>query len=116
MKLKVLRGTTAHDTRPLCESCSHSRIIKGERLDDHITYCCYINDRIVPFKVLECNAWEEKNKVGMHEMAKMAWVITGDKKGGKPGFMSPNERKAAGVKVGNLTHGDTTYHVRDDND
>lgn len=116
MRLKVYRGTPRHSEYALCNSCSHSRIIKGERLDDQRTYCNHFAEEIeVPFKVLECNQWSEKNKANIQDMAKMAWVIA-PKKGDKPGFVSPKERKEYGVKVGSLTHGDTTYHIHGDDD
>jgi len=113
--MKVRGGTTRGDQSSLCKSCSSSHIIRGEKLDDEITYCFHYGERVrVPFKVLECNVWDDKSKASVHDMAKIAWIVNSDRKAGRAGFLSPIERKKAGLKIGDLKHGDTTYHTGDE--
>ena len=112
MKIKVDKGTPLHAARSLCETCSHSTIVKGEKLDEEVVVCHQIgmNGQRITFKVTECNSWEQKHRVRVSEMAKIAWIINTDTKVGPIGFMSPAKRKEKGIKVGDLETPDGTKH------
>lgn len=110
MKLNV-RGTRDGS---LCYSCRNSIVMRGDKLGEEKVACHYYGEsRIVPFhRIVECNQWESKVQTSVHEMAKIAWIVNPDRKQGKAGFLSPIERKAKGLKVGDLTdHAGTTYHM-----
>lgn len=117
MQIKVRGGTpNASNATSLCYSCREALIVKGSNGQAYV-YCraMHWNELRVRMIVVECNHYDNKAAPTVDAMAKIAYVINSDKKAGKIGFMSPAERKAAGLKIGRLTHGDTTY-LPDHND
>jgi hypothetical protein len=118
LSIKIRGGTARSDSESLCKTCRLALRIKGPRQDDEITICGHYGNQVpVPFTVVECNCWDDRTKADVHTMARMAWVVSSDKKGGKIGFLSPSERREKGIKIGPLSDADgTRWHGVDNED
>lgn len=97
MKLKIQRGTVTDTGRSLCESCRHSTIIRGHKLDHELTFCTKIRAEYddskgrVPFAVSSCSEYDNKATPELWEMKQIAWRLRTDTSGRKIGFMSPDD-------------------------
>ena len=93
MRIKVKGGTVDHSQRPLCESCRWSTIIRGSKLGDEIVECsqlAYRNQR-VPFRVVSCSAYANRNHASLREMEEIAWILRSDPHRNQVGFVRSNK-------------------------
>jgi hypothetical protein len=89
VRIKVQGGTVDHGQRPLCESCRWSTIIRGARLGDEIVECSqltYDNQR-VPFPVVSCSRYANRNQASLREMEEIAWILRSDPLRNQVGFV-----------------------------
>ena len=83
---KVYGGAPVGDGS-LCDSCFHVQIVKGHSKMERITICGYAYPPIfVPFRVTECNAYDDKRLPEIEEMEKIALDLTVDKPARPAGF------------------------------
>jgi hypothetical protein len=95
MLIKVRGGTTVQHDDALCDTCRHSKIIRGRRLEEHIVFCGGIGLEPVrvTFKVTGCTDYVDDAEPTYHELLEKAWIL-------RP----PNKRRAAGfVRSSDLT-------------
>ena len=89
MRIKIKGGTATHHERPLCESCRWSTVIRGARLGQEIVECSqlsYRNQRI-PFPVVSCSGYTDRNHPSIREMEEMAWLLRSDTHRNQVGFV-----------------------------
>lgn len=77
-------------SKPLCESCSHAEIVRGERLRDEIINCAKL-DKLVRFRVYACNIYTPFGTQPLWKMEAIAWNLLTDRKGRQIGFHSPED-------------------------
>ena len=77
MRLKVYRGTPPQSGRTLCETCKHSTITRGRRLEEEIIRCeaQSVGTTFVTFVVTECSAYLDAALPSYHELFEKAWVL-----------------------------------------
>jgi len=77
MRLKVYRGTPPQSGRTLCETCKHSTITRGRRLDEEIIRCeaQSVGTTFVTFVVTECSAYLDAALPSYHELFEKAWIL-----------------------------------------
>lgn len=90
MKLKVRGGTVSDAGKNLCESCRSSVVVRGAAVGQKIIACRALDDKIVPFDVKECNAYDDSRTPTLSAMRQIAWDLT-DKGGRKAGFRPPDK-------------------------
>ena len=88
---RVKEGTPFYGKRPLCLTCRHSSVVRGETLNQTIISCPFgAFEGRVPFCVTECTDYLQINALSLSEMSNVAHVLTLDRKG-EWGFLSPKE-------------------------
>jgi hypothetical protein len=99
MRLKVYRGTPPQSGRPLCETCKHSTITRGRRLEEEIIRCeaQSVGTTVVTFVVTECSAYLDAALPSYHELFEKAWILRPRDGKRAAGFvrssdLPPNER------------------------
>ena len=87
MLIKIHGGTPASHDENLCDSCRHSKIIRGRRLEDFIVFCGAIGMEPVrvTFEVATCTDYTDGREPSYHELLEKAWIL-------RP----PTRRRAAG--------------------
>lgn len=90
-KLKM-PGATRSDGKRLCDTCRSSTIIKGAAESAEVVYCGVVS-AVLPFKVVDCNDYDDKASISLRQMGQSAWVLETDKSGRKIGFVSPDRWK-----------------------
>jgi hypothetical protein len=86
MGMKVRNGTPDFSAPSLCESCKLASIIRGQRFDEQIIKCVWLQ-RTIPFKVSECRTYHPSNQPWINEMEEMAWLLVSRSNGREIGFM-----------------------------
>lgn len=89
MLMKVYGGTRMQKSENLCETCRHSRIIRGRRLEEEIVFCDAIMMQTVRtgFKVTSCTDYIDDREPGYHELVEKAWILCPASKRRAAGFV-----------------------------
>lgn len=114
LHIKVRGGTPTDHQRSLCQSCSESLIIKGSAVSERKVMCSLLKNGYgqeeVPYDIIvECSGYNDKTKLPLYEMKKIAFILKTDPRGKPIGFV-PNrefraEEKAAGDDSPEITPG-----------
>ena len=77
MKLKIHRGTPASGGPSLCDSCRHSRIVRGRSLDEELVFCdaSPMQTVVVRFKVTSCSDYDDQTLPSYWELMQTAWIL-----------------------------------------
>ena len=91
MLIKVDRGTPVHEEPTLCETCRHSRLIRGRRMEDELVICGAMVTRAfrITFKVTSCTEYIDAREPSYSELFEKAWIL-----------QPPSKRRAAGFVRG----------------
>ena len=95
MLIKITRGTPVQEEDALCETCRHSRVIRGRRLEDELVICGAMVVRAfrITFKVTSCTEYIDAREPSYSELFEKAWIL-------RP----PSKRRAAGfVRASDLS-------------
>jgi hypothetical protein len=100
MLVKVYGGTAAQNNDSLCETCRHSRIIRGRRLDEELVICSAMPMRTVQitFKVTTCSDHLDDREPSYYELLEKAWILRPASRRRPAGFVRAsdlNRREAA---------------------
>jgi hypothetical protein len=89
VRIKIKGGTVAHHERPLCETCRWSTVIRGARLGQEIVECNQLSfqNQRVPFPVVSCSGYTDRNHPSIREMEEMAWLLRSDARRNQVGFV-----------------------------
>jgi hypothetical protein len=105
MLVKVYGGTTVGEGESLCDTCRHSKIMRGRRLEEEIVFCnalCMQTIRIT-FKVITCTDYIDDREPSYHELMEKAWIL-------RP----PSKRRAAGFVRSADLRGDEAARMFED--
>jgi hypothetical protein len=105
MLIKISRGTPVHEDEALCETCGHSRIIRGRRTEEEIVFCgaMVMGAFRITFKVTSCTEYIDAREPSYGELFDKAWIL-------RP----PSKRRAAGfVHASELTDEETVQLFRE---
>jgi hypothetical protein len=89
VRIKIRGGTAVHHERPLCETCRWATVVRGARLGQEIVECgqlSYRNQR-VPFQVMSCTGYADRNHPSIREMEEIAWLLRSDAHRSQIGFV-----------------------------
>jgi hypothetical protein len=77
MLIKVYGGTSVQEAESLCDTCRHSRIVRGRRLDEEIVMCGAImmGGARITFKVASCTDYLDDREPSYHELFEKAWIL-----------------------------------------
>jgi hypothetical protein len=68
-----VKGGTPRGSTSLCSTCSCAHIITGYRESEMLVICTAVSPNVVlPFKVHECTAYNDKNRPDWEQMKKFA--------------------------------------------
>jgi hypothetical protein len=89
MLIKVYGGTRELVTDSLCETCRHSRIVRGRRLEDEIVFCdaVALQTTRITFHVSSCSTYDDDREPSYHELVEKAWILTPASKRRPAGFV-----------------------------
>ncbi len=87
MMMKVYGGTGTQQGESMCDTCRHSKIIRGRRLEEELVFCTGIalEPVTIRFKVTACSGYDDDREPSYHELLEKAWIL-------RP----PTTRRAAG--------------------
>ena len=99
MRVKIYGGTPSQSGKALCETCKHSTITRGRRIEEEIIRCeaQSVGTTLVTFVVTECSAYMDAALPSYPELFEKAWILR-PRDGKRPaGFvrssdLPPNER------------------------
>src|SRR4030095_16459067 len=77
MRNKIYGGTSSQSGRSLCETCRHSMITRGRKLEEEIVSCEALTARSaqITFVVTECSAHMDAALPTYHELFEKAWIL-----------------------------------------
>ena len=77
MRIKIHGGTPVNGDDNLCESCSHSRIIRGRRVDEELVVCeaSHAAPHRITFKVTSCTDYHDCQVPSYWELMQQAWIL-----------------------------------------
>jgi hypothetical protein len=77
MRIKVYGGTLPQSDRTLCESCKHSVITRGRRLEEEVIRCeaQSTGTLVITFVVAECSAYLDAALPSYPELFEKAWIL-----------------------------------------
>jgi len=103
MRINVRGGTARNDADTLCQTCRHSRITRGRKIDEELVFCDASQSATVQigFKVTSCSDYADRRTPSYLELMHQAWIL-------QPG--SP-KRPAAFVRATDLQEGEITRHL-----
>ena len=87
-RLKMRGSTPRFDQPSLCDTCGEAIRINGAANNESIVICEAVYNKPIQinFKVTECNAHREVNKLALYEMRKIAHIMVFKKGLGFIGF------------------------------
>jgi hypothetical protein len=79
VRINIRGGTADHTQRSLCETCRWSTVIRGKRLGEEIVECYQLSEgnRRIPFAVMTCSDYIDRNRPSLEEMEKIATILRG---------------------------------------
>jgi hypothetical protein len=77
MRIRVYGGTPPQSGKTLCETCKHSTITRGRRLEEEIIRCeaQAVGTTFVTFIVTECTAYLDAALPSYPELFEKAWIL-----------------------------------------
>lgn len=89
MLIKVYGGTASQQVDSLCDTCRHSKIIRGRRLEEEVVFCSAIAMEPVKitFKVTTCTDYLDGREPTYHELLEKAWILRPRTKRRAAGFV-----------------------------
>lgn len=100
MRMKIRGATPVHGETSLCDSCRHSKITRGRRLDEELVVCTasHVGERRITFKVTSCTHYEDQRLPSYYEFMQQAWIFQpGSLKRGA-GFVRASDLREADVQ------------------
>jgi hypothetical protein len=93
MRFKVHDGTQSNAESSMCNTCRHSTIVRGHRLDEEIVLCRGLSMRglRITFKVHSCSSYNDMRLPTYMEMMEDAWVLQPGTRRRPPGFVRGSE-------------------------
>jgi hypothetical protein len=77
MRVKIYGGTSSQSGQSLCETCRHSMITRGRKLEEEIVTCEAYPGRSaqITFVVTECSAYMDAMLPSYPELFEKAWIL-----------------------------------------
>lgn len=96
MLIKIDRGTSIQEGEALCDTCRHSRIRRGRRLEEEIVICDALAMHPVQiiFKVTSCSDYIDDREPSYHELFEKAWILRPASKQRAAGFVRASDLSA----------------------
>ena len=108
--MKVYGGTTPQQAESLCETCRHSRIVRGRRADEELVFCDAAMMRHtvrITFKVTSCSDYTDEREPSYQELFHQAWILRPATKRRAAGFVHAADLKVnEAVRLMSEVHGD----------
>ena len=93
MLLKIYGGTPVQEGDSLCDTCRHSRIVRGRRLEDELVVCgALVMEAVrITFKVTSCSEYADGREPTYHELFEKAWILRPQTKRRPAGFIRASD-------------------------
>lgn len=93
MLIKVYGGTAVQQDDGLCDTCRHSKIVRGRRLEEEVVFCSAmgIDPQRILFKVTTCTDYVDAREPSYHELLEKAWILRPPTKRRPAGFVRAGE-------------------------
>lgn len=77
MLMKVYGGTGTQEGESLCDTCRHSKIIRGRRLEEELIFCTGValEPVAIRFKVTTCSDYLDGREPSYHDLLEKAWIL-----------------------------------------
>lgn len=77
MRVKIYGGTPVNGGDTLCATCSHSRIVRGRRVDEELVVCeaSHLVPTRITFKVTSCSDYQDYKVPSYFELMQQAWIL-----------------------------------------
>jgi len=93
MRIKIRNGTPMQVEATLCNTCRHSRITRGRKLDEEIVFCSasHMEATQITFKVTSCSAYSNRTEPTYYELMQQAWILQPGSRRRPPGFVRASD-------------------------
>jgi len=77
MRIKVYGGTPSQSGQSLCETCRHSTITRGRRIEEEMVLCEARSTGTIRirFVVTECSAYMDAQLPSYWQLLEQAWIL-----------------------------------------
>jgi hypothetical protein len=93
----TIKGTkTSRNDAPLCFTCQHGMIVRGQA-ESQLAITCHVGMEPVSVRwhVTECSSYSDKSLPSLHSLEKIAWRFSVDDRKKTAGFLTAAQWKAA---------------------
>ena len=97
MHIKIHGGTPSDGEKSLCDTCRHSRITRGRRLDEELVVCnaSHLRATQIAFKVTSCSDYDDQRVAGYYELMQQAWILQPESRKRPAGFVRASDLRDA---------------------
>ena len=97
--MKIHDGTPRGEEKSLCETCRHSRIVRGRTLDEEIVSCDLpMRAVLITFRVTSCTHYDDQRFPNPMELMQRAWILKTGPKGRPAGFVRASDLHDEGLE------------------
>ena len=77
MHIKVHGGTPLNSADSLCNTCRHSKITRGHKLDEELVICnaSHLEATRITFRVSSCSHFIDQCCPSPYELMEQAWIL-----------------------------------------
>jgi hypothetical protein len=92
MRIVVDRGTPTTHSESLCDTCRHSQIVRGRRLDEELVFCDMpTRSAQITFKVTSCTHYDDQRHASYMQLVHQAWILRTSSRDRAVGFVPATE-------------------------
>jgi hypothetical protein len=93
MRIKIHGGTAPGEGSSLCESCRHSRVVRGRTLDEEIVFCdaSPMRTATITFKVTSCSDYDDESLPTYWQLMQQAWILQPGSRKQPAGFVRASD-------------------------
>lgn len=96
MRIKVYGQPSVQGAESLCDTCRMAHIVRGQRVDEVLTFCQSpaMHPVRITFRVSMCSEYVDDREPSYAELVEKAWILTPPSKRRAAGFVRASDLRA----------------------
>lgn len=93
MRIKVYGQPSVQGGESLCDTCRMAHIVRGQRVDEVLTFCqsAVMHPVRITFRVSSCSEYVDDREPSYAELIEKAWILTPASKRRPAGFVRASD-------------------------